>query len=87
MEEEIQSNLSLERKECPKCGAIWLNGVHYWTGTGQVGDTQTLSNLVCGLVESPKCINPDHKKGHIYGEKDTWIKRSQFIDREFRKGN
>ena len=85
MEDKKQSNFSLETKECPKCGAIWLNGRHYWTGTGRVGDTKTLSNLVCGLVESRHCINPDHKKGHIYGEKDTWEKRSQFIDKEFRK--
>jgi ribosomal protein S27AE len=25
MEEKELSNFSLERKECPRCGAIWLN--------------------------------------------------------------
>ena len=80
MDPEETTGLSLESKVCTKCGAKWLNGQHYWS-TGLVGDTKTLSNLVCGLVESNDCINPDHKKGHIYGEKDTWEKRRQFIDR------
>lgn len=80
MDKKETSDLSIDRKECPKCGAVWLNGQHIWSGTGKSGDPETLSNLVCGLVESPQCINPSHKKGHIYGEKDTWKKRSRFID-------
>ena len=80
MEDKKLSNLSVERKECPRCKAVWLNGRQYWSGTGKPGDPETLSNLVCGLVEDPKCINPSLKKGHIYGEKDTWKKRSKFID-------
>ena len=67
------------RQECEKCGAVWLDGQHYWH-TGAKGATKTLSNLVCGIAESPLCINPDHKKGHIYGEADTWEKRRAFID-------
>ncbi len=78
------SELNMERKECPKCGAVWLNGQHIWR-TGCVGDNKTLSNLVCGLVESPDCINPEHKKGHIYGEKDTWEKRARFLDQNLPK--
>lgn len=74
----------MERKECPKCGAVWLNGQHIWR-TGCIGDNKTLSNLVCGLVESLDCINPEHKKGHIYGEKDTWEKRARFIDQNLPK--
>ena len=27
------SDLKLERKECPKCGAVWINGEHIWSGT------------------------------------------------------
>ena len=69
----------MENKECPKCGAVWLNGQHYWN-TGALGDNKTLSNLVCGIVESPECVNPEHIKGHIYAEKDTWEKRKRFID-------
>jgi hypothetical protein len=78
------SELNMERKECSKCGAVWLNGQHFWS-TGCVGDNKTLSNLVCGLVESPDCINPEHKKGHIYGEKDTWEKRARFLDQNLPK--
>jgi len=79
MDPEETTGLELDSKICSKCGAKWLNGQHYWS-TGLVGDPETLSNLVCGLVESPNCINPSHKKGHIYGEKDTWEKRSKFIN-------
>ncbi len=61
MTEKETSNLSIDRKECSKCGAVWLNGQHRWH-TGSIGDNKTLSNLVCGLVESPECINPEHKK-------------------------
>ena len=32
------SDLKLERKECPKCGAIWINGEHRWSGTGNKGN-------------------------------------------------
>lgn len=69
------SDLSFSRVECPRCGAIWMNGQHYWH-TGQKGDEETLSNLVCGLRDFHDCLNPKHKKGHIYGEKDTWEKRA-----------
>lgn len=76
------SDFSLKREECSKCGAVWLNGQHIWLGTGKVGDPEVLSNLVCTTVNSPDCINKSYKKGHIYGEKDTWAKRKAFIDRE-----
>ena len=47
------SDFSLKREECPKCGAVWLNGQHIWTGTGKVGDPQVLSNLVCYNSQCP----------------------------------
>jgi hypothetical protein len=78
MDPEVTTGLELKSKVCSKCGAKWLNGQHYWS-TGFVGDPETLSNLVCGLVESNECINKSHKRGHIYGDKDTWEKRSKFI--------
>ena len=40
------SDLSLDRKECPKCGAIWLAGQHYWSGTGVKGNDLDLAGLV-----------------------------------------
>jgi len=52
MDPEVTTGLELKSKVCSKCGAKWLNGQHYWS-TGLIGDDQTLSNLVCGLVESP----------------------------------
>ena len=70
----------MNRKECEKCGAVWLDGQHYWH-TGAKGDNKALSNLVCGIAESPLCANPEHKKGHVYGEADTWEKRRAFIDK------
>ena len=80
MDDKKTSDLSIERKECPRCKAVWLNGRHYWSGTGIPGDPETLSNLVCSNVDDPQCINPSYKRGHIYGEKDTWEKRKSFID-------
>lgn len=74
------SDLSLERIECPKCGAIWLNGQHIWGGTGYKGDEETLHNLVCSRVDDPQCINKKYKRGEIYKNKDTWEKRKEFID-------
>ncbi len=73
----------MQRKECEKCGAVWLDGQHYWH-TGAIGDNKTLSNLVCGIAESTLCINPEHKKGHIYGEADTWEKRRAFVDNKMK---
>ena len=37
------SSFSIERKECEKCGAVWLNGQHMWTGTGQKGNELDLA--------------------------------------------
>ena len=79
MPDKEVSDFSLQRTECPLCGAIWLNGQHTWS-TGRKGDEETLSNLVCGIKDDPMCINKKHIKGHIYGDKDTWEKRSKFID-------
>ena len=77
------SDFSLKREECPKCGAVWLNGQHTWA-TGIKGDEETLANLVCSQTpQVPGCVNKKYKKGHIYGDKDTWEKRSNFIDHKF----
>ena len=52
------SDLSIERKECPKCGAIWINGEHYWSGTGKKGNELDLAGLVCNKLGDDTCINP-----------------------------
>ena len=72
---------SLDTKVCTVCGATWIGGQHYWTGTGNKGDEETLSNLVCGIKNFNDCINPRHKEGHIYGDKDTWEKRSGRLEK------
>ena len=30
MTDDNLSDLKLDRKECPKCGATWINGQHVW---------------------------------------------------------
>jgi len=50
------SDLKLDRKECPKCGAVWLNGQHIWTGTGKPGNDLDLAGLVCNKLGNEQCI-------------------------------
>tara|TARA_Y100001934_G_C12351237_1_gene775472 strand:+ start:1196 stop:1456 length:261 start_codon:yes stop_codon:yes gene_type:complete len=64
------SDLKLERKECPKCGAIWMNGNHTWA-TGAKGNERDLAGLVCNKLGDSRCINP--QRGFEGG--DTWEKR------------
>ena len=64
------SDLTLSRAECPKCGAVWMNGQHTWA-TGAKGSEEDLAGLVCNNLGNHQCINP--KKGVESG--DTWEKR------------
>ena len=61
-------------KQCTKCGAKWINGVHYWS-TGALGDEADLAGLVCNRLGDHQCVNP--KKGDESG--DTWGKREEEI--------
>ena len=70
------SDLKLNRKECPKCNAIWINGEHYWSGTGNKGNELDLAGSVCNNLGDDTCINPS--RGCEGG--DTWEKRLEFID-------
>ena len=70
------SDLKLDRKECPKCGAIWLAGQHYWSGTGAKGNDLDLAGLVCNKLGDDRCINPC--RGMDGG--DTWAKRLEDLD-------
>ena len=63
------SDLSLDRKECPKCGAIWLAGQHYWSGTGVKGNDLDLAGLVCNNLGDATCINPVSFPSCL----DTWF--------------
>ncbi len=68
------SDLSSSRKECPKCGATWINGQHRWA-TGIEGSERDLAGLVCNNLGYETCINP--KKGQEGG--DTWEERFKLI--------
>lgn len=72
------SDLKLERKECEKCGAQWVNGQHVWRGTGNqyTNSELDLAGLVCNKLGNHQCINP--KKGQDGGQ--TWEYRSGYID-------
>ena len=72
-----RSDLTLSREECPKCGALWLGGQHYWTGTAKMGDPHDLAGLVCNNYGDYTCINPC--KGSTSG--DTWEKRLDFLNK------
>ena len=72
------SDLKLDRKECEKCGATWINGQHVWRGTGATGDSSELdlAGLVCNNYGDDQCINP--MKGTTGGQ--TWEYRAGYID-------
>ena len=71
------SDFSLSRKECPKCGAIWINNEHYWSGTGVKGNELDLAGLVCNKLGDDQCINPE--KGAEGG--DNWEKRLEDLEK------
>lgn len=77
--EKELSNLKLDRKECPKCKAIWLNGQHYWSGTGKLGNELDLAGLVCNNLGDDTCINPC--LGKEGGQ--TWAKRLEGLKDDF----
>ena len=77
------SDLKLERKECPKCGATWINGEHRWSGTGNKGSELDLAGLVCNKLGDHQCINP--KKGMEGG--DTWEKRFEDLEKMGEESN
>tara|TARA_B100000900_G_scaffold414456_1_gene441144 strand:- start:1869 stop:2111 length:243 start_codon:yes stop_codon:yes gene_type:complete len=61
----------MDTKSCPQCGATWVDGQHYWTGTGKIGSEVDLAGLVCNTYGDKRCVNP--LKGSEIG--DTWEKR------------
>jgi hypothetical protein len=73
------SDLSLNRKECPKCGAVWINDEHYWSGTGKKGNELDLAGLVCNKLGDDNCINPCRgKDGGV-----TWGKRLAELEEDY----
>lgn len=78
MEREL-SDLKMERRECGKCGATWINGQHMWA-TGKVGNEADLAGLVCDKLGNDECINPCRGTKH---SGDTWEKRFGDIEAGF----
>ncbi len=76
------SDLKLERKECPKCGATWINGKHVFRGTAASYENSELdlAGLVCNKNGNDQCINP--MKGKDGGQ--TWEYRAGYIDGAFK---
>jgi len=75
------SDLSLERKECQKCGALWINGEHYWSGTGKKGNELDLAGLVCNKLGDDTCINPCvGMEGGV-----TWTQRLTQLEEDYPK--
>jgi len=67
----------MDTKICSKCGATWLSGQHYWTGTGNKGNELDLAGLICNTLEDNiECINP--LRGELGG--DTWAMRVKKLD-------
>ena len=78
-----QTSLSVDTKICPKCGATWIAGQHYWSGTGKMGNELDLAGLVCNNYGDETCINPFvGMEGGV-----TWEKRlSQLEEDESQNG-
>ena len=54
----LRSLTNMDSKTCPKCGATWIDGEHYWSGTGKKGSELDLAGLVCNSFGDETCINP-----------------------------
>ena len=73
-----QTSLSVDTKTCPKCGATWIGGQHYWAGTGKLGNELDLAGLVCNNHGDETCINPCvGMEGGV-----TWDKRLSQLDED-----
>lgn len=79
------SDLQCSRVECEHCGAIWLDGKHYWSGTCQSTKNSELdlAGLVCNTDygDASKCKNP--MAGKTGG--DTWEERLGTMERNLKR--
>jgi hypothetical protein len=44
----------MDFRSCPRCGARWLDGQLYWSGTGKKASELDLAGLVCNAVSDPE---------------------------------
>ena len=78
-DDKPMSDFSMKRVECAKCGAVWINGIHVWRGTGNMTNNSEvdLAGLVCNTLGDETCINPSRG----LGGGDTWAKRLAELER------
>ena len=75
----------MDNKQCPKCGAKWIEGQLYWS-TGKEASELDLAGLVCNSLADDTCINS--LRGQEGG--NTWEERINQIEKdllEFNKSN
>jgi hypothetical protein len=69
----------MDNRNCSICGATWLNGQLYWSGTQKPGKDIDLNALVCRRLPPEKaegCVNP--AKGQEGGI--GWEERLKMIE-------
>lgn len=82
MTEDPDNLFKMDRVECEKCGAVWLNGEHYWR-TGVKGSEFDLAGLVCNKLGDEKCINQAKGSDASVKYGDSWDKRLDTITTGF----
>lgn len=76
----------MDTKACPKCGAQWIGGQHFWSGTNKKGDETELASLVCDRFGDDKCINPC--KGSTNGKGwENRLNSMQEIEKDINRAN
>ena len=68
----------MDSKTCPKCGAKWLEGQHYWA-TGKKGSEADLAGLVCDQLtdaQATGCLNGQRGRNH---NGQTWEQRASML--------
>jgi len=68
----------MSNRNCPVCGAHWVDGQLYWS-TGKPGSDLDLNALVCRRLPTEKaerCVNPAQGKDGGIG----WEERAKILE-------
>jgi len=78
----------MQTKTCPKCGACWIDGQHFWSGTNRKGDETELASLVCDNkgIDTDTCINPAKGTTNGGGWKER-LNTFKSLERDLEKTN